>query len=87
MGRSCSDREEDGKDMLAVEQVAGGGITRGGTGGASEVAQVLNHLGLGKTMEGYVGFTTSLASSSSRNTYFRCHPTGSASCLIASTLK
>ena len=70
--------------MPAVEEVAGGGIIGGG---ASEVARAPNRLGLGKTMEGYVGFMTGLTSSSSRNTYFRCCPARSTSCIIASTLK
>ena len=87
IGRSIFDRENDGEDMPAIEEVAGGGITRGGAGGASKVARAPNRLGLGKTMEGFVGFTTGLTSSSSRNTYFRCCPSRSASCIIASTLK
>ena len=51
------------------------------------VARALTRLGPEKTMEGFVGFTTGLNSSSSKNTNFRCCPARLVSCSIASTLK
>ena len=64
-----------------------GGTTGGGVGGMFGVAQVLTYFGPRKTLEECAGFTTGLASSSSRNIEFRCPPTRLAFCLISSTLK
>ena len=53
----------------------------------SRVARVLTCFGPRKTLEEFVGFTTGLTSSFSRNTEFRCPPTRLAFCLISSTVK
>ena len=49
-----------------------GGTAGGGAGGMSRVARVLTYFGPRKTLQESIGFSTGLASSSSRNTEFRC---------------
>jgi len=66
---------------------SGGGTAGEGAGGMSGVTRVLAYFGPRKTLEESVWFITGLASSSSRNTKFRCPPTRLAFCLISSTLK
>ncbi|KAG5105928.1 hypothetical protein JHK82_042898 [Glycine max] len=52
--------------------MAEGGITRGRAGGASGEVQALTRPGPGNPSEGFDGFITVLASSFSRNTFFKC---------------
>ena len=88
IGRSCSGWEK-GREVWPVGggETSGGGTAGGGAGGMSGLARVLTCFGPRKTLEASVGFTIGLASSSSRNTEFKCSPTRLDFCLISSTLK
>ena len=64
----CCCWEEEEKGLPTVEEVVGGGIPEGEGCGAFGVVRAMTRLSPGRTMGGVAGYTTSLNSSSSRNT-------------------